>query len=70
MTPQQALAHKVTRSNRKILLICPYDHNVDRVTRDVLLPINHIHNHEIYECIPFKSVKDVRKWLLNNKTIK
>ena len=70
MTPKEWLEFKVTRSNRKFILICPYDHMVDRVTDSTLLPVCHIHEDKIYECIAFKHVRDVRKWLLNNEPIK
>lgn len=61
---------KGIRLNRKTILICPYDHVVERVTNETVLPINHIHNCKIYECIPFKRVKDVIAFMKKNPQLK
>lgn len=70
MNTHKEIELKVIRSNRKILLVCPYDHCVERVSNDTLLPVSHIHNCQIYECIPFKRIRDVRQYLLKNRQLK
>lgn len=59
-----------TRINRKFLLVCPYDHVIDRVSGETLLPIMHVHEDKFYELIVFKRIKEVMKWLRMNRPLK
>jgi len=67
MTAHSDFVYKIAHTTKRYLVVCPYDHLVDRITNATVLPIHHIHGDAIYECLIFTEIKKLRKWLLTNE---